>query len=157
MGAVVGAEVVDLFAGSGALGMEALSRGARHVTFVDSSRRALDAVRANIEVCGFSDRSTVVHSEALSFLAGAGDRPGGAGPAGRFDLALLDPPYRFVRWDEVQSVLRAEVAAMESDREIPAAPGWEVLRSRRYGSTVVTIVGRMDRDEHGRATSEERS
>jgi 16S rRNA (guanine966-N2)-methyltransferase len=153
MGMVRGSRVLDLFAGSGALGIEALSRGAEHVTFVDSSREALRAVRENLERCGFADRASVAHGDALEWLRSAG------GPDGQvdLDLALLDPPYRFDRWDELLASLPARVAAMESDRSIDTHHPWEVLKSRRYGGTVVTVVGRMDRDGHGNPTSEERS
>lgn len=150
MDALVDADVLDLFAGSGALGIEALSRGARHATFVDSSRRSLDAVRANLERCGLEGRATLHRAEALAWLAGPGAPP-------HVDVALLDPPYDFDRWNELQQLLRAQVLVIESDREVAAADGSEVLRRRRYGGTVVTIVGPMDRDEHGRITSEGRS
>ena len=142
------ARVVDLFAGSGALGIEALSRGAEHVTFVDSSRASLDAVRRNLAACGVEDRATVVRAEALGWLRSQAEE---------FDLALLDPPYAFDAWPDLLDALRASVLVIESDREIDPGAGREVVRHRRYGSTVVSIVGPMDRDEHGRSDSEERS
>jgi 16S rRNA (guanine966-N2)-methyltransferase len=153
MEVLAGAHALDLFAGSGALGIEALSRGAGHVTFVDVSGTALRAVRENLETCGFVDRASVVRGDALEWLRAAERSEGGV----RLDLALLDPPYRFDRWDELLASLPARVAAVESDRPIDPQSPWEVLRSRRYGGTVVTLVGRMDRDGHGRPTSEERS
>lgn len=149
MGVLLDAEVLDLFAGSGAMGIEALSRGALHATFVDSSRRSLDAVRANLAACGFSDRATVVHSDGAAFLR--------ADPARRFDVAVLDPPYGFDGWTALLAEVRGDVVVIESDREIDPGPASAVLRQRRYGSTVVTIVGPKDRDEHGRTSSEDRS
>src|SRR5512145_27011 len=92
--AVHGARVVDLFAGSGALGVEALSRGAAHVTFVDSDRAARQAVRRNVEACGFADRATIVGAPVERWLAALD-------PAVRFDLAFCDPPYAFDGWDAV--------------------------------------------------------
>jgi 16S rRNA (guanine(966)-N(2))-methyltransferase RsmD len=80
--------VLDLFAGTGSLGIEALSRGAAHVTFVEAARPALIALRRNLEALGFSRRARVLKSDVvrgLESLAGEGER---------FDLVLLDPPYR---------------------------------------------------------------
>ena len=79
MGVLLDARVVDLFAGTGALGIEALSRGAAHVTFVDNGSAALDAINTNLETIGFTDRATVVRSDASRF---------GGGP---FDIAFIDP------------------------------------------------------------------
>ena len=146
--AVHGARVLDLFAGSGALGIEALSRGAEHATFVDSSPRALEAVRANLETCGLTDRATVVRADAFTYLgADAGDH----------DLVLLDPPYAFDRWPELLDAVRGGVVVVESDRPVETAPRFEVRRQRRYGGTVVTIAAQPDRDDHGRRPPEDRS
>jgi 16S rRNA (guanine966-N2)-methyltransferase len=133
MEAVEGAEVLDLFAGSGAMGIEALSRGAAHVTFVDDDRRARRAIEANLETTKLTDRALVVAEDALSFLAMT-DR--------RFDLAVLDPPYTFDGWPEIMLALDADVAVLESDRPIEPGAGWLVARSRPYGTTVVTICRR---------------
>ncbi|HEV3109070.1 MAG TPA: 16S rRNA (guanine(966)-N(2))-methyltransferase RsmD [Candidatus Binataceae bacterium] len=83
-----GLRVLDLFAGTGSLGIESLSRGAGHVTFVESARAALIALRRNLDALGFSGRARVLKSDvirALEALAAAGEH---------FDLVLLDPPYR---------------------------------------------------------------
>lgn len=83
-----GLRVLDLFAGTGSLGIEALSRGAGHVTYVESARPALLALRRNLAALGFSNRARVLKSEVLrglEMLAAQGER---------FDLVLLDPPYR---------------------------------------------------------------
>jgi 16S rRNA (guanine966-N2)-methyltransferase len=74
--------VADLYAGSGALGLEALSRGAAHCTFVETDRTALEVIRANVEALGAAERATVVAGSAARLL-----------PAGPFDLVLADPPY----------------------------------------------------------------
>lgn len=133
LGAVRRAQVLDLFAGSGALGIEALSRGASRVTFVDNDPRALRVVRANLAATGLADAARVVRSDALRFLAE---------DCRVFDLVLLDPPYRFddESWDALLRAVTAELVVLESDRPIEVGPGWEVLRSKRYGGTVVDLV-----------------
>ena len=130
MGAVDGATVLDLFAGSGALGLEALSRSAAHVTFVESDRRAAQVVRRNVEHLGFDGRADVVVGDALAHLARADP----------VDLALCDPPYSFDRWDDLLGAVRAGVVVVESDRPIQPPAPWRLDRSKRYGSTFVTIV-----------------
>jgi 16S rRNA (guanine(966)-N(2))-methyltransferase RsmD len=85
-GPLVDGKVLDLFAGCGALGIEALSRGASHAWFVDNSRDAVGTIRDNLARCGFSDRATVILRdvrEALSTMIGAGP----------FDVIFADPPY----------------------------------------------------------------
>lgn len=136
LGAVAGATVLDLFAGSGALGIEALSRGAAHVTFVDRDRAATRAVEANLATCGLADRATVVASDAARFLAGTTQR---------WDLALLDPPYAHDHeaWLVLLDALPADLAVLESSRAVEPPFGWAVLREKRYGSTHVTIVERQ--------------
>jgi 16S rRNA (guanine966-N2)-methyltransferase len=138
MGALHGASVLDLFAGSGALGIEALSRGAARATFVDHDRQALAAVEANLQVTGLESQAEVVRTDALAWL-GRGT-PAGEGPA--YDLALLDPPYAFDRWPELLDLLPADLVVIESDREIEPGSTWGVTRQRRYGGTVVVIASR---------------
>jgi 16S rRNA (guanine966-N2)-methyltransferase len=132
LGVVTDATVLDLFAGSGALGIEALSRGAQHCTFVESARPALAALRTNLETLGLGDRATVAPMEVTRFLA--------SGPAA--DLALADPPYAFDGWDELQRSLEAGLLVAESDRPVEPAGGWEVLRAKRYSTTHVTFLER---------------
>ncbi len=128
--AVAGATVVDLFAGTGALGIEALSRGAVAATFVDHARRAVQSIEANLAATGFTCRATVVQADALAWLE--------AGPA--MDLAFADPPYAFDRWEVLGDRLRAGLAALESDRELDLGNRWDVLKVKRYGGTVVTVA-----------------
>lgn len=137
LGVVVGADVLDLFAGSGAMGIEALSRGAEHATFVDQDRAATKAVTTNLEACGFTDQATVVTSSVERFLDGVGER--------RWDVALVDPPYRHDRdaWLDLVDRLPVDLAVLESDRPVEPPFGWEVLRSKRYGQTHVVIISRM--------------
>ena len=128
--------MVDLFAGSGALGIEALSRGAASVTFVEKDPVALEAIRANLASVGLGDAerdgdATVVRADVERWVATT---------ASRYDLALVDPPYRYEGWDDLVSGLPADFAILESDAEIPAPEGWVVIKSKRYGGTIVTVA-----------------
>ena len=133
LGVVSGAEVLDLFAGSGAMGIEALSRGAASATFVDSDARALAAIRTNLQAAGVAERATIVRSDVGRHLA---ER------TGRVDLAILDPPYALAHeaWAALLDVLRADVAVLESDRDLALDHPWEIVRGRRYGTTVITLA-----------------
>lgn len=131
MGGVEELAVVDLFCGSGALGAEALSRGASAVTFVDHDAAALGAVRANLTAAGLADRPfTVVRAEL----------PGWLSRAGHFDVAFCDPPYAFCDWATLLGSLSADVAVLESSSPVEVPPRWVVTRSRRYGGTLVTVA-----------------
>lgn len=128
---IAGAAAADLFCGTGALGIEALSRGAASAAFVDERRAALDAVRANLAATGLGGPAArVVRADAVAWCAAAGP----------FDLAFADPPYAFSAWGELLANLRAKLAVLESDRELDLGPRWALLRARRYGTTVVTLV-----------------
>lgn len=130
VGAFEGLAVVDLFAGSGAMGIEALSRGAGHATFVDRSYDAWQAIKANLSDLGVTGaRATVVRLDVMRH-----ELPGGA------DIAFADPPYRFDAWDLLAARVDAGLLVAESDRELPALEGWDPLRTRRYGTTVVTLL-----------------
>ena len=130
LGAVEEASVLDLFAGSGALGIEALSRGARHVTFVDREAAAVATVRANLDATGLAERATVVRGDAADHAAT------------EVDLALLDPPYDLAEtaWTDLLAKLRAGLAVLESRGPVRLPDGWSVLREKRYGTTVVTFA-----------------
>lgn len=132
-----GTTALDLFAGSGALGIEALSRDAGHATFVDSDAAACRSITANLAALGISDRATVVRSDVVRFLA-AHDDP--------VDLAFADPPYRFDSWRDLLEAVNADVLVCESDREIEPSShhGWRTHRVRRYGTPVVTVLVRPD-------------
>ena len=135
-GGVEGLTVVDLFCGSGALGVEALSRGAASATFVDLDPDALAAVRRNLDAVGPGRRAG---------RRWCGPRcPAGssAAAAGAFDLALCDPPYDFDDWPALLGALRADVVVMESAAPIALPEAWVVARERRYGGTLVTVAHR---------------
>jgi 16S rRNA (guanine966-N2)-methyltransferase len=148
MDVVVGARMLDLFAGSGAMGIEALSRGADHVTFVDSSPVAVATVRDNLAATGLADRATVVRADALEFVAAT---------QADFDLVVADPPYAFDDWERLLGALTSEVVVIESDRPVEPGSGRGVQRQRRYGGTVVTVAVQADRADRGRPTPEERT
>ena len=130
LGVVEGATAIDLFAGSGALGLEALSRGVAHVTFVDTDRRARQAIANNLSQLDLADRATVVSVDALGYLSSA--EP--------VDLLLCDPPYQFDDWDHLLDAAPAAVVVCESDREIEPPERWRVAKQKRYGTSVVTIL-----------------
>jgi len=128
--AVDGAMVLDLFAGTGALGIEALSRGAAQATFVERDARARAIVQANLDRTGLAASGSVRGGTAEQFLA----------KAPRFDLALLDPPYAFADWGGLLAVVPAPFVVAESNREVAPPPGWGSVRARRYGTTVTTFL-----------------
>ncbi len=135
-GGVVGAHVVDLFAGTGALGIEALSRGAASATFVEWDPTALAAIRSNLASVGLAHAeqggdTTLIRADAETWVATT---------ASRYDLALVDPPYQFAGWDSLVRRIPAELAILESGAEITAPDGWVIVKSRRYGSTIVTVA-----------------
>ena len=134
------ARVLDLFAGSGALGIEALSRGAEDATFVDSAPAAIRAVKANLEALGA--RAEVRRADARRFLGSA------SADARSYDLVLLDPPYRLAGalGDALTAALPAVLApgavvVAESDRRAPLVLGLELLDERRYADTLIRIYG----------------
>ena len=136
MGGLDRATVLDLFAGTGALGIEALSRGASHAVFVDADPDALAAVRSNLEATGLTDSGHVVRSDVVKFLERQNDV---------FDVAFADPPYEFQAWDEVLTLLGARIAVLESDRALEPdgswrSSRWRTTKQKRYGDTVVTVV-----------------
>lgn len=133
--AIEGARVLDAFAGSGALGIEALSRGALHATFVETGRNALAALRENIETLQLGAQGRVVPGDALAHLERT------AAEGSHYDLVLLDPPYGFDQWDELLAAVPVGArVVIESDREVVVPDSWEVHRRKRYGGTVVTLA-----------------
>lgn len=136
--AVEGASVVDLFAGTGALGIEALSRGAASATFVDADPRAVRSIRENLKVTGLGERARVVQADVLRFLADP--------PPDPYDVAFADPPYAFGGWPALLAVVPARLLAIEARSHVDVGERWHAIRSRRYGDTVLTLVRRQEED-----------
>jgi 16S rRNA (guanine966-N2)-methyltransferase len=137
---VESAHVIDLFAGSGALGIEALSRGAAGVIFVDREPRGLAILRQNLEALDLKDRALVIRGDVVHWLEGASAEIVRAG------FVFLDPPYDDVVLDRAlrvldRQVLGATVVAEHSRRhELPALARLRVDRQRRYGDTMVSVL-----------------
>ena len=141
---IEGARVIDLFAGSGALGLEAMSRGAAFCLFVETDHSARGAIRDNIEALGLYG-TTRIHRRSATDL---GEKPAGVGSP--FTLAFLDPPYRkdlvlpalaglvAGKWLADDAVAVVETAA----DELIAPEGWELLDTRDYGAARVWFLGR---------------
>jgi 16S rRNA (guanine966-N2)-methyltransferase len=146
-----GATVVDLFSGTGALGIEALSRGAARATFVDSDRTAVGCIQHNLEHLNLDDRAQVVRSDVIRWLDGAGPRPFAVDDGAPL-LVLADPPYTFTAWVDLLSRLTPRVAplgvdalvVLESGRTIDLPVDWELEREHRYGAAFVTFTRPID-------------
>ena len=139
---IEGRRVLDLFAGTGQLGIEALSRGAECAVFVERRRDALQVIRENLEACGMTDKARVVNGDAMSYLK-SGEK---------FDLIFLDPPYasglleqaleEIVRFDICRrhGIIVAESAA---DKTLPPLAGpYALYREYRYGKIKLTVYHR---------------
>ena len=137
---VEGSQVLDLFAGSGQLGIEALSRGAAYATFVDSARESIDCIKTNLQKTNLKPNSCVVQTDAFSFLKTS---------SGSFDIALLDPPYSEVFLENSLKMI-TEIDILETggiivaERPLGKELPWEFsgyVRSRdyKYGRTLITI------------------
>ena len=134
IGSFEGLAVADLFAGSGSLGLEALSRGAAHCTFVESDRAALDAIRANVEKLGAA--ATVRAGTAENFHGGS------------FDLVFVDPPYRSGLGHKALrriTVAPGGWASLETAKpEDVAIEGYEVDTERVYGKAKITLLRKLE-------------
>lgn len=131
-GLLDGALVADLFAGSGAIGIEALSRGADRCVFVERDRAALNALNDNIDALDLRDRSKVMASDAMSVAATIDA-----------DIVFADPPYDFDAWADLLGRVTADVVVAESGATIAAPHGWEVTREKKYGRSRVTFLERV--------------
>lgn len=130
MDVVEGAQVLDLFAGTGAMGIEALSRGAAHCVFVESDRAALAVLRTNLQQLGIADKSTVISGDAVMQ---ASQQQG-------IDLLIADPPYGYNDWTRLLVGVTAGLVVLESDREVGDIEGWQTVRAKKYGRTHVAFL-----------------
>jgi 16S rRNA (guanine966-N2)-methyltransferase len=141
LGALDGERVLDLFAGTGALGIEALSRGAGHAVFVERDGAVSRVLQENIDALGLTKKQAQIRrSDALLALQSA------RGRKETYDLIFIDPPYRQAgQWGPalsavLPSLLAAEARiVVESDRRTPLDLPVEIERDRRYGDTSITI------------------
>ena len=126
-----GARVLDLFAGSGALGLEALSRGAAHVTFVELSQAGIAAIEANAVALGVGDRVTLRRGDAMRFIERL--------DSGAYDLALADPPYTVPFAARLFAAFRARPFAKLLAVEHPASVDPAGDETRRYGEVALSF------------------
>ena len=141
-----GAEVLDLFAGSGQMGIEALSRGAKHSVFIDSSNKALRCVHENLRNTGFEKCSDVISRDSYDYIKLT---------AHTFDIIILDPPYRHSHIHNILPFAAKKlrdggciICEYESEAEEPSAPDGMVLRKTyHYGKINVTIFIKPDPEE----------
>ena len=134
---IEGRRALDLFAGTGQFGIEALSRGAKSAAFVDSQFDAVKLIKANLEICGFSDSASVFHQDAIKFL----------GREETFDLIFLDPPYDSKLADKaLAKIIEIDklnpngiiICELKADRENPdVLPPYVMRREYRYGSVKI--------------------
>lgn len=137
---IEGRRVLDLFGGTGQLGIEALSRGAASCTFVDQRKEAVALIRSNLKLCQLSDRARVVQGEALSFLSTVRER---------YHLVFLDPPYRtdllenaIKKIAEIDMLTENGIIICESpaDKVLPELPQpYRKGREYRYGKIKITV------------------
>ncbi len=143
------ARVIDLFAGSGALGLEALSRGAAQVLFVEQDPRALQVLRSNVAALAAGDSCRIVAGDVFSFLRGA------LGPPVAVDLLLADPPYGGLSRQVAEACREPQglvwgpgalrvIECAKDDPDWETAPGWRRLPDRCYGKTRVVIEERKE-------------
>lgn len=137
---IEGAQVLDLFAGTGALGLEALSRGAAHVTFVDDGRVAQGLITKNINLTGSRDRTTLIRRDATRLGPNLG------APCG---LIFLDPPYGKGMGARALATALAggwvaddALIVWEESASMPAPEGFSLHDARKYGDTHITLMWR---------------
>lgn len=142
---IEGRKVLDLFAGTGQLGIEALSRGAASAVFVEQRRDAAALIRDNLKITDLSDRGRIVNGEALAFLASSKEK---------FDLIFIDPPYAANLWESaLEAISRFDILSNHGiiicesplEREMPEmkAP-YSLHRTYRYGKIKVTTYHREE-------------
>ena len=152
-GSLEGAEVLDLYAGSGALGLEALSRGARRAVFVEREKRALACVRDNVRALDVADRAEIRPGAASVNLAAM------SRSERRFDVVFVDPPFESPDGERSLHDLGASTLLREGGvivyehpaaRGAPAVPGLSAVRTRRYGTVALTTYVRAPADAGAR-------
>ncbi|MDR0576802.1 MAG: 16S rRNA (guanine(966)-N(2))-methyltransferase RsmD [Candidatus Accumulibacter sp.] len=140
-----GLSCLDLFAGSGALGFEAASRGAARVVMVERSAGTAAALRANAERLGAAGRVEIVRADAVEFASSRG------GPASRFNVLFLDPPYRQGWLDRLEPMLpgllaRSGAMYVEAETALEACGGWRVARRGKAGQVYYHLMRSEESD-----------
>jgi 16S rRNA (guanine(966)-N(2))-methyltransferase RsmD len=141
---IEGKRLLDLFAGTGNLGIEALSRGAERVLFVEKGKQALGLIQKNLSLCGMEGKSEIIPkdvSRAIGILKQRGES---------FDLILMDPPYgkglvrqTLMKLFEQEIHHEVSILVIEHDRREPlpeTTPGWNLVRQRKIGDTVISFL-----------------
>lgn len=146
---IEGRRVLDLFAGTGQLGIECLSRGAAHAVLVDRRADAVKLIRENLQVTDLGERATVVAGDSMEYLKGLREK---------FDLVLLDPPYeagllepalRHLAAFDILAPHGIIMAEHPADRTLPAlAPPYRLHRTYRYGKIGLTVYRRGGNQEN---------
>ena len=139
-------EVLDLFAGSGQMGIEALSRGSRRAVFVDSAAQAISVIKSNLKACDMMDQSTVIQMDAQSYIKNS---------KSKFDIIILDPPYNkklidAVLPDAVRCMKEDGIILCETEKQevLPQEQGqYAIAREYRYGKAKITVYRRKDEAE----------
>ena len=140
-----GRSFLDLFAGSGQMGIEALSRGARHATFIDSDQRAIDCIKQNVKACKFSDTAVILKTDAVSFLQRCTEK---------FDIAFLDPPYRHDTLLQILPVLAEKmqkngiiVCEHEPECKLPQTIlHFDLQKPKKYGKIIISVYRNTKED-----------
>ena len=141
-----GAKVLDLFAGSGQMGIEALSRGASGAVFIDADPRALACIKQNVKACGFAERSAVLRSDAVSYLQRTTEC---------FDIAFLDPPYRHDILPQILPLLAEKmqkngIIVCEHEPECKLSERilyFDLQKQKKYGKIIISIYRNLSEDE----------
>jgi len=141
-----GLRVLDLYAGTGALGLEALSRGAAHATFIESAKAAAEVIEANLRDLGFEPQGTLVRRDVDRALADLGARKAA------FDLIFADPPYALAVSQKIAAAVAAHgllaeegrIVIERGKREAPPTPpdGFALLDDRAYGETILAVLAK---------------
>lgn len=143
---IEGRRLLDLFAGTGAIGIEALSRGAAHVTFVDQEKEAVQLIRKNLEHCGFTEQGRVLPMTSGAAIAKL-EREGAT-----FDLIFVDPPYQQRLIQKTFQKLASSLIVTPATRfvvehhpkePIPDIPGLALTDQRKYGQTRISFLKRI--------------
>lgn len=143
---IEGRRILDLFAGSGQLGIEALSRGAQSAVFVDNSKKSIEVIKQNLEATGFTKQSVVINTDSIGFLKSRAEK---------YDIAFLDPPYSkgilqaaLEHIDRVMSDSGIIICEAPCGEELPESVGrFKIYRKYKYSKVSLTVYRIPDESE----------